>query len=59
MTVADIGQDTHRLAETLKFAASYRAHVCDPRFTNTTDVSCPNKTRNTRLTINVIFYNRE
>lgn len=38
MTVADVGADTHRLAESLKFATCYRAHVADPKFANTSQV---------------------
>jgi len=39
MTVADIGVDTHRLAEVLKYATSYRTLVADPAYANTTGVS--------------------
>ncbi|CAL8115602.1 unnamed protein product [Orchesella dallaii] len=38
MTVADIGVDTHRLAEVLKYATSYRSLVADPNFANTTGI---------------------
>ncbi|ODN04055.1 Gamma-glutamyltranspeptidase 1 [Orchesella cincta] len=38
MTVADIGVDTHRLAEVLKYATSYRSLVADPMYANTTGI---------------------